>query len=90
MSHTPGPWIVVTGSGGWRVNATGHREVAATSHSAFSGSEDRNNARLIAAAPDLLEALERLLQSGDVRDAADAGALKQARAAIARVTGAEK
>lgn len=45
------------------------------------------NARLVVAAPDLLDALERLLTSADVRDAADAGALKQARAAIAKAVG---
>jgi hypothetical protein len=45
------------------------------------------DALLIAAAPDLLAALERLLESGDVRDAADAGALKQARTAIAKAVG---
>lgn len=45
------------------------------------------DALLIAAAPDLLEALELLMMSGDVRDAAEAGALKQARAAIAKAVG---
>lgn len=45
------------------------------------------NARLIAAAPDLLAALERLLLSGDVRDAAEKSALTQARAAIAKAEG---
>lgn len=49
--------------------------------------QNQANAKLIAAAPDLLAALERLLASGDVRDAADAGALKQARAAIAKAVG---
>lgn len=47
------------------------------------------NARLIVAAPDLLAALERLLLSGDVRDAAEKGALTQARAAIAKAEGKE-
>ena len=38
----------------------------------------------------LLRALERLLQNADVRDAADAGALKQARVAIKAVEGETK
>lgn len=45
--------------------------------------------RLIAAAPDLLAALELLLLSGDVRDAAEKAALTQARAAIAKATGGD-
>ena len=36
---------------------------------------------------ELLEALERLIASGDVRDAAEKGAITQARAAIAKVEG---
>lgn len=54
---------------------------------ASGGESAKANANLISAAPELLEALERLLASGDVRDSADAGAMKQARAAIAKATG---
>lgn len=43
--------------------------------------------RLHDAAPDLLEALQRLLNDGEVRDAAEKGALAQARAAIAKAEG---
>ena len=46
--------------------------------------------QLIAQRGELLRALERLLQSADVRDAADAGALKQARDAIKAVEGETK
>lgn len=48
---------------------------------------DEADALLISAAPDLLDALDRLLMNGDVRDAADAGALKQARAARDKALG---
>jgi hypothetical protein len=38
---------------------------------------------------ELLEALERLIANGDIRDAAHKGEIAQARAAIAKVTGQE-
>lgn len=90
--HTPGPWtankptrdngraeihagcMLVAQAFNWMLDAEGDEQCWA-------------DARLIAAAPDLLEALERLLADADVRDAAEAGALKQARAAITKATG---
>lgn len=48
------------------------------------------NARLIAAAPDLLEALQRLVMDGDVRDSAGKGAINEALAAIAKATGEQQ
>ena len=101
--HTPGPWTVghtrtVTHSGGiFSTETAVHRGDAADrgnciaiayGHGALSHSED--DARLIAAAPDLLEALKELLNNpaGDY-DASDGyeNAVKQARAAITKATG---
>jgi hypothetical protein len=93
--HTPGPWKTVarnypiadTGDydGCWEV-LTGDPKKPIVQIWGDSD-EDEANARLIAAAPDLLEALRRLLDSGDVRDAAEKGALAAARAAIAKAEG---
>lgn len=57
--HTPGPWLVTkeydhNNDVSWRVSAPLPR-IAATA------TEDEANARLIAAAPDMLEALEGLV-----------------------------
>ena len=86
-AHTPGPWFVTTQddypTGEVSADPMGVRHIVTT-----YCDDAKANARLIAAAPELLAALGRLLESGDVLDAADAGALKQARAAIARATGA--
>jgi len=86
-SHTPGPWsdtgsdgrcnIIVesnTGSVGavWRVN--GYVCQAA-------------DARLIAAAPDMLAALENLLSDKYLADPINADRMAKARAAIAKATG---
>lgn len=71
MSHTPGPWFV----GGESGNEGEAEEIAAKSRTIawtantysdaadedFTTDEDRANGRLIAAAPDLLAALQALL-----------------------------
>jgi len=65
--HTPGPWWVERRVGdASQVNARHRGEgssycVASINH--WEGDADRANARLIAAAPDLLEALKRLARA---------------------------
>ena len=67
MKHTPGPWRLIVGEYGCKrigPSRPGHqrgiREVCATV-GLFDEDQDSANARLIAAAPELLEALEGLL-----------------------------
>ena len=95
--HTPGPWLArewydrdhegECQAQGWDLCLPDGFRLPLCSNTSGDLSEAEANARLLAAAPDLLAALERLLASGDVRDAGDAGALKQARAAIAKAVG---
>ena len=59
MSHTPGPWMVAyIDRHGQAVVKAGHIEIATCWNHSVDGIEKEmhNNARLIAAAPDLLEA----------------------------------
>lgn len=94
MSHTPGPWSIyeTAGNGG---NIPARMEVVAPESErakrlianiyGFKLPEGRANARLIAAAPELLEALEAaylVLTSQKTREYADAVTL--ARAALAK------
>ena len=55
MNHTPGPWKVD------RPYIRGAGRVIATLESGRNEGEDAANARLIAAAPELFEALENLM-----------------------------
>lgn len=98
IKHTPGPWHS-RGTLGLRnaEHLKGHCVVEVASNglrlailNGWRTEQQAANARMMAAAPELLDALDRLLMSADVRDAADAGALKQARAAIANATGVGK
>lgn len=81
MSHTPGPWYVEDGFV-WRDN-----ETIADPHCSllFDSEEMEDNARLIAAAPDLLAALESLLAvCVEELDDKRTPEMRQARNAIAK------
>ncbi len=55
--HTPGPWKILVPDGSMIV-ANGHHIASVAMGGPIDGPEDRANARLIAAAPDLLAALK--------------------------------
>lgn len=62
MKHTPGPWNdVIHDQSEARLFTHDHRFIARISGLDLSRAEDRANVRLIAAAPELLATLERLL-----------------------------
>jgi hypothetical protein len=63
-THTPGPWFA-TDTIVAESNRTGSNAICDTAHSRYDMSHDeaKANARLIAAAPDLLAALEMVLNS---------------------------
>lgn len=83
--HTPGPWDLLDGDNGYEITS-GNIIIAQVTDEPCATQEDAN-ARLIAAAPDLLEALE-------MADAALSGANmdmkaveRKTRAAIAKAKG---
>ena len=98
--HTPGPWAVRehwSDDGAFEVyptrgGAPSYGQWSALAEVPEYGKEDspeaEANAHLIAAAPDLLEALQEIVNAadGDGWNQLDAG-LKKARAAIAKATG---
>lgn len=90
--HTSGPWathlvdetivVIPRRPLPQHVSTLGHSEVA--------DDEDYANARLIAAAPELLQALETLVECAKYGDVIqDADAWKDAHAAIAKARGAQ-
>lgn len=60
MTHTPGPWQAVAGSFRWNVTTVGPRTFNICALNPDRGDSEAN-ARLIAAAPDLLAALKETL-----------------------------
>ena len=99
MSHTPGPWeLSAQGSVYGSIEPQRHslyyrkliRPAIQTKRQAaeYGGTlaEQTANARLIAAAPELLTALEDLAAGFSVNSQADEIAIKNARAAIAKAT----
>lgn len=89
VKHTPGPWAVYDDS---RDGKTGRIEIAARGKTVARiyhsvAAEDLPNARLIAAAPELLEAMNQMVANfGDTPSEAVVG-LGAARAAVAKATG---
>ena len=90
--HTPGPWMVTPDHDegiGWRHVSSfpeGFGDIA-TTWSGKHGDASEANARLIAAAPDMLDALEELVDTLDSRGVIDSFTTQSARAAIAKATG---
>lgn len=84
MSHTPGPWKARIGSDPqwWVCGPEGNFHVIATT----SQGNDAANARLIAAAPELLGALEEVLEVTKHLDPCQA-TVEKARSAIAKANG---
>lgn len=90
--HTPGPWYFLPDRNGrLQVGPSINYTVAAMWVTPLEGQEA--NARLISAAPELLEALEKCRKELSAwmqcycEDAATQEAISQARAAIAKATG---
>ena len=91
-AHTPGPWVLEQDGDVYVRLALDNVLRCMDERSDVATSQDYANARLIAAAPDLLEALRatlRCLEWHEQRHGVgmDAKAVKDARAAIAKATG---
>lgn len=85
IKPTPGPWRIA--ANGVQIYADGDRAVCLVQQKIDKAVEDAN-ARLIAAAPDLLEALEEIaLHPGPNADEAAWWRVDRAREAIAKASG---
>ncbi|OOE15148.1 hypothetical protein BSR09_00660 [Stutzerimonas degradans] len=89
--HTPGPWRAVQASNSGQVHilAEVNGYDRAISMDIWNDCDEQEaNVRLIAAAPDLLEALEHCVDSLGSEFALPSECIQQARAAIAKARGA--
>jgi type II secretory pathway component GspD/PulD (secretin) len=90
---TPGPWFIPDHASGFEIESSCNKQIAKTSQlyavkQASDHDERRANAHLIAAAPELYEALEKLEGwfDSDSKESADKY-LKKAKAARAKARG---
>ena len=89
QTHTPGPWELMRGCtlwGGMDLKMVEHQDEDGEWRTLTRLECDLPNARLIAAAPDLLGSLEDMLAVLEARGA-DGPAMDRARAAIAKAKG---
>lgn len=92
--HTPGPWHFLDWGGRIVDGAAGSSQIliATIALNTRGGDESRRNARLIAAAPEMLESLKELelfVRVLGLDSAPAASAAADARAAIAKAEGRE-
>ena len=89
-AHTPGPWLAVANDHYWEIR-TFDEQIgdACASKYLTAGDNGEANARLIAAAPELLEALQEIVDySGGAQNALeDEYVMDRVCAAIAKATG---
>lgn len=85
-AHTPGPWFYDDSINGLLTINSEHAQVASIT---CIDAKAITNARLIAAAPEMLSALQRLFEECAINQIrrAEVGPIEQARAAIAKATG---
>ena len=83
--HTPGPWTAHHDHG-WLVVESSNGDMLIKIEKGSAAKKHMADALLIAAAPDLLEALKRFLDAWEF-DSDGNGAAEQARAAIAKAIG---
>ena len=95
--HTPGPWVAIKNSCYWEIRSSpsdyDYEQVGDACASKFIGGQADNliaeaNARLMAAAPELLEALKTWFEQYASEEYEDCPEVVQTRAAIAKATGA--
>ena len=95
QQHTPGPWAYIVPDGYVVRHPQIYSDFGPVANATWLGENKldqlNSNARLITAAPDLLEALEEIVSAadGDGWNQLD-GNLRKARAAIAKATGGLK
>lgn len=103
MAHTPGPWRTLDGDSVVNIVGPEGQPIAATTTKAYYerfDATDKANARLIAAAPDLYEALRVLLPfavnrgpggcDGSKRGCPHCTAIRNARAALKSASEGER
>jgi len=90
MKHTPGPWSQYSDTLFYTINGSDNESVAEVRTMYRTKLEAMANARLIAAAPELLEALNAVIATAESVDLDRVKALALAKSVIAKVTGNTK
>jgi len=94
-NHTPGPWVIYPATNGSEICAVDMEpglpiRAGIARVNQYTYGEWIGNARLIAAAPELLEALEMMLEMSEMGGFGKAAAEDVARVAIAKAKGEEQ